>query len=149
MPLTPKNRKEQWLEGLVEGETTLTPKNRREEWMKEIIDAKGSATDQPETIGTVNLATYGYFGIAVATSATSASGFIVMEPRKSDYEMTTNGSFRLNSDTNATITNMTLTGTRMPNLACVVITSSNLTPGKAYLIQANNDRTASVTFSKR
>ncbi len=41
MPLTPKNRKEQWLEGLVQHETTLTPKNRPEEWMKEIIDASG------------------------------------------------------------------------------------------------------------
>ena len=41
MPLTPKNRKEEWLEGLVEHETTLTPKNRCEAWMKEIIDASG------------------------------------------------------------------------------------------------------------
>ena len=41
MPLTPKNRKEEWLEGLVEHETALTPKNRCEEWMKEIIDASG------------------------------------------------------------------------------------------------------------
>lgn len=42
MPLTPKNRKEEWLQGLVDHETTLTPKNRPEEWMKEIIDASGS-----------------------------------------------------------------------------------------------------------
>lgn len=41
MPLTPKNRKEEWLEGLVDHETTLTPKNRCESWMKEIIDASG------------------------------------------------------------------------------------------------------------
>lgn len=41
MPLTPKNRKEEWLEGLVDHETTLTPKNRCEAWMKEIIDASG------------------------------------------------------------------------------------------------------------
>lgn len=41
MPLTPKNRKEEWLQGLVDHETTLTPKNRKEEWMKEIIDASG------------------------------------------------------------------------------------------------------------
>lgn len=41
MPLTPKNRKEEWLEGLVQHETTLTPKNRPEAWMKEIIDASG------------------------------------------------------------------------------------------------------------
>ena len=41
MPLTPKNRKEEWLQGLVDHETTLTPKNRPEEWMKEIIDASG------------------------------------------------------------------------------------------------------------
>ena len=41
MPLTPKNRKEEWLQGLVNHETTLTPKNRPEEWMKEIIDASG------------------------------------------------------------------------------------------------------------
>ena len=41
MPLTPKNRKEEWLQGLVDHETTLTPKNRPESWMKEIIDASG------------------------------------------------------------------------------------------------------------
>lgn len=41
MPLTPKNRKEQWLDGLVDHETTLTPKNRSEAWMKEIIEASG------------------------------------------------------------------------------------------------------------
>lgn len=41
MSLTPKNRKEEWLQGLVDHETTLTPKNRPEEWMKEIIDASG------------------------------------------------------------------------------------------------------------
>ena len=41
MPLTPKNRKEEWLQGLVDHETTLTPKNRPEAWMKEIIDASG------------------------------------------------------------------------------------------------------------
>ena len=42
MPLTPKNRKEEWLQGLVDHETTLTPKNRPEAWMKEIIDTSGS-----------------------------------------------------------------------------------------------------------
>lgn len=42
MPLTPKNRKEEWIQGLVDHETTLTPKNRPEEWMKEIINASGS-----------------------------------------------------------------------------------------------------------
>ena len=41
MPLTPKNRKEEWLEGFVQHETTLTPKNREEAWAKEIIDASG------------------------------------------------------------------------------------------------------------
>ena len=41
MPLTPKNRKEEWLEGLVDHETDLTPKNRSEAWMKEIIEASG------------------------------------------------------------------------------------------------------------
>ena len=39
--LTPKNRKEEWMKGLIEGSTTLTPKNRDEEWIKEIIDAEG------------------------------------------------------------------------------------------------------------
>ena len=41
MPLTPKNRKEEWLQGLVDHETTMTPKNRKEAWMKEIIDSSG------------------------------------------------------------------------------------------------------------
>lgn len=39
--LTPKNRPEEWMLGLIEGSTSLTPKNRCEEWLKEIIDASG------------------------------------------------------------------------------------------------------------
>lgn len=38
MPLTPNNREEHWLQGMVDGETTLTPNNRREHWYKAIID---------------------------------------------------------------------------------------------------------------
>ena len=41
MPLIPKNRKEEWLEGLAQHETPLTPRNREEAWCKEIIDASG------------------------------------------------------------------------------------------------------------
>lgn len=41
MPLTPNNREEHWLQGMVDGETTLTPNKRREYWYKEIIDAQG------------------------------------------------------------------------------------------------------------
>lgn len=41
MPLTPNNREEHWLKGMVDGETTLTPNKRREYWYKEIIDAQG------------------------------------------------------------------------------------------------------------
>lgn len=66
MSLTPKNRKEEWLQGLVDHETTLTPKNRAEEWMKEIIDASGGGgggggvlvatiTDDPNTPGVTQL----------------------------------------------------------------------------------------------
>lgn len=40
MPLTPNNREEHWLQGMVDGETTLTPNKRREYWYKEIIDAQ-------------------------------------------------------------------------------------------------------------
>ena len=46
MPLTPKNRKEEWLEGLVQHSTTLTPKNRPEEWMLGLIE--GSTTLTPK-----------------------------------------------------------------------------------------------------
>lgn len=42
--LTPKNRPEEWMLGLIEGSTTLTPKNRCEEWLKEIIDASGGGS---------------------------------------------------------------------------------------------------------
>ena len=38
MPLTPNNREEHWLQGMVDGQTTLEPNNRREHWYKEIID---------------------------------------------------------------------------------------------------------------
>lgn len=41
MPLTPSNREEHWLQGMVDGETTLTPNNRREHWYEEIINASG------------------------------------------------------------------------------------------------------------
>lgn len=41
MPLTPNNREEHWLQGMVDGSTTLTPNKRREYWYKEIIDAQG------------------------------------------------------------------------------------------------------------
>ena len=44
MPLTPKNRKEEWLEGLVEHSTTLTPKNRPEEWMLGLIEGTTTLT---------------------------------------------------------------------------------------------------------
>ena len=42
MPLTPNNREEHWLQGMVDGETTLEPNKRREYWYKEIVDAIGS-----------------------------------------------------------------------------------------------------------
>lgn len=40
--LTPNNRKEYWLKGMVDGETNLTPNKRSEYWYKEIIDTIGS-----------------------------------------------------------------------------------------------------------
>lgn len=40
--LTPNNREEFWLQGMVEGQTTLEPNKRREYWYKEIVDAIGS-----------------------------------------------------------------------------------------------------------
>lgn len=42
MPLTPNNREEHWLQGMVDGQTTLEPNKRREFWYKEIVDAIGS-----------------------------------------------------------------------------------------------------------
>lgn len=39
--LTPNNREEHWLQGMVDGQTTLTPNNRREHWYEEIINASG------------------------------------------------------------------------------------------------------------
>ncbi len=41
MPLTPNNREEAWLKGMVDGSTTLTPNNRREHWYQEIVNAGG------------------------------------------------------------------------------------------------------------
>ena len=41
MPLTPNNREESWLKGMVDGSTTLTPNKRREYWYQEIINAQG------------------------------------------------------------------------------------------------------------
>ena len=45
MPLTPNNREEHWLQGMVDGETTLTPNNRKEHWYQAIID--GSTDLEP------------------------------------------------------------------------------------------------------
>lgn len=42
MPLTPNNREEHWLQGMVDGQTDLEPNKRREYWYKEIVDAIGS-----------------------------------------------------------------------------------------------------------
>lgn len=42
MPLTPNNREEHWLQGMVDGSTNLEPNKRREYWYKEIVDAIGS-----------------------------------------------------------------------------------------------------------
>lgn len=42
MPLTPNNRNEAWMKGMVDGSTDLTPNNRKEHWYKEIVDAIGS-----------------------------------------------------------------------------------------------------------
>lgn len=39
--LTPNNREEAWLKGMVDGSTTLTPNNRREHWYQEIVNAGG------------------------------------------------------------------------------------------------------------
>lgn len=39
--LTPNNREEYWLKGMVDGQTTLEPNKRREYWYKEIVDAIG------------------------------------------------------------------------------------------------------------
>ena len=41
MPLTPNNREEHWLKGMVDGSTTLTPNKRQEYWYQEIINAQG------------------------------------------------------------------------------------------------------------
>ena len=41
MPLTPNNREESWLKGMVDGSTTLTQTKRREYWYQEIINAQG------------------------------------------------------------------------------------------------------------
>lgn len=40
--LTPNNREEHWLQGMVDGQTTLEPNKRKEYWYKEIVDAIGS-----------------------------------------------------------------------------------------------------------
>lgn len=40
--LTPNNREEYWLKGMVDGQTTLEPNKRKEFWYKEIVDAIGS-----------------------------------------------------------------------------------------------------------
>ena len=44
MPLTPDNREETFLKGIVDGETTLTPNNRKEHWYKAIIDGSTDLT---------------------------------------------------------------------------------------------------------
>lgn len=74
--LTPKNRKEEWMLGLVEGSTTLEPKNRKEEWMKEIIDASGGgggSTWQLVGSGEFEVNTTSTSAIEIGTVATDPS----------------------------------------------------------------------------
>lgn len=39
MAFTPKNRREQWMKGLIDRHTDLTPRNKKEEFLKEFIQA--------------------------------------------------------------------------------------------------------------
>lgn len=58
MPLTPNNREEHWLQGMVDGSTDLTPNNRREHWYKEIIDnGSGGGGGGGALIATLNMQT--------------------------------------------------------------------------------------------
>ena len=43
MPLTPNTRTEHFLQGMIDGSTTLTPNTREEHYYKEIIDAIGGS----------------------------------------------------------------------------------------------------------
>lgn len=100
-----------------------------------------------ERIYSPNNATYGYFGMGVAYDSTHVAVIVPMYPKRGDYSMTYSGSFRLNNGGSPTITNIALTGSRMSNNAPIVVTSSGLTTGGAYMLQANNDNTAHIDIS--
>lgn len=76
--LTPKNRPEEWMKGLIEGSTTLTPKNRCEEWLKEIIDASGG--------GQSNYILIGHKEITFSTTSTSEVSVDSIQTDPSAYE---------------------------------------------------------------
>lgn len=75
MPLTPKNRREQRLDGLVDHETSLTPKNRCEAWMKEIIEASGGGGGGLFVLDGTQFGMTQYFS---STSAALAGGMQVV-----------------------------------------------------------------------
>lgn len=75
MPLTPKNRKEQWLDGLVDHETTLTPKNRSEAWMKEIIEASGGGGGGLFVVDNIHIGETPYYS---STAAALSGGMQVV-----------------------------------------------------------------------
>ena len=73
MPLTPNNRNEAWMKGMVDGSTTLEPNNRREHWYKEIVDAIGSGGGGGGGgAASINVTDVPYLAQALQTAVTTA-----------------------------------------------------------------------------
>ena len=72
MPLTPNNRNEAWMKGMVDGSTTLTPNNRKEHWYQAIID--GSTDLEPN-----KRSEYWYKEIMESKGGGGSSNYVILE----------------------------------------------------------------------
>lgn len=87
MPLTPNNREEYWLQGMVDGQTTLEPNKRREYWYKEIVDAIGSGGGGGGGgTAVINVTDVPYVAQALQTNVTSfVTNALTNTPNEPDY----------------------------------------------------------------
>ncbi len=92
MPLTPNTRTEHFLQGMIDGSTTLTPNTREEHYYKEIIDAIGSGGGGGGGGGTavINVTDVPYVAQALQTNVTSfVTNALTNNPNEPNYHFYT------------------------------------------------------------
>lgn len=101
-----------------------------------------------ERIRTYN--SYGFWGMGVATSATSANIIVPMHSKRvgGSYTVTKNGNMRLYSGAGSyTVTNIAKAGSSVSNVLHLVVTASGMTAGMPVMLTSNNDASAYIDVS--